>query len=421
MHLFLKRSLALSSTLTLLCVSGAASASGFALNEESVALMGSDYAGSAASVANASSEYYNPALASLFKHEAVSVGGVLLPVKVTFDGDWYQSGNKSASAKGLTASALNVVPNFHYVKPVSDRLSFAFGLTVPFGLKTKYDTSAWDPVGGSAGVPTLTSISAINMNPNWAYRVTPKLALAAGIDVMAGEAQYNAQIGDDGELELTNDLKGTALGYNLGLLYQFSQNDRVGISYRSRMTLKAKGPSQLVGSEGTLYEASATADLNLPDSATISLFHKVSARWDVLASLVYTDWSVLQNLMIKNTAMGDVNANLHYKDSWFASIGTHYRLSSRWALRAGVGYDTTPTQDGYRDLRLPGQNRFSVAAGVHYQLRKNLGVDLAYQHLFIPTAKVDPSKRPEAADGQYAIGDATMQVNLIGLELSASF
>ena len=83
----------------------------------------------------------------------------------------------------------------------------------------------------------------------------------------------------------------------------------------------------------------------------------------------------------------------------------------------GAGYDQTPTQDGYRDLRLPGSDRYVAAIGAHWNPYSFMKVDVAYQHIFTGKAKVDSSKRSDVKHPDpiafYAKGTAQMDINLI--------
>ncbi len=50
----------------------------------------------------------------------------------------------------------------------------------------------------------------------------------------------------------------------------------------------------------------------------------------------------------------------------------NYRVNELWMLRVGGGYDATPTNDAYRDVRLPDVDRWALSVGAHYQMKPNL-------------------------------------------------
>jgi long-chain fatty acid transport protein len=400
----------LSTAAALVLSTGVSWASGFALQEESVSNMSNDYAGAAASGKDASNEFYNPAQATLFKKSQLSIGAVIIPVRTKFDGQWIASGSPQANGN-LNSKVSPVVPDLHYIKPIGKKYRFTFGITAPFGLSTDYDASKWQKSSSgetTAGAPTKTAVQVVNINPGIAMRLSSKWSVAAGVDAGYGKAEYNAQMGT---ASFNNSLDGWGVGYNLGLLYEFNKATRVGLSYRSGMTLDASGPSTLATSK-----KSANSSFKLPGQFILGSYHHLQgSRWSLVDELSYTQWSTIQHLVIKKTAIGtDVDAYLHYKDTWFVSAGANYQLNKRWTLSGGVGYDQTPTRDGYRDLRLPDADRTVVALGAQYQYSNSTKLDFGYQHIFSGKSHVNSSKRHDSSIG-YAVGDATVDANLFGV------
>ena len=153
----------------------------------------------------------------------------------------------------------------------------------------------------------------------------------------------------------------------------------------------------------------------------MSFFHQIDSHWDVVGTAQFTRWSVEKNLIINHSQPDEVPVinNLNYKDSWFYSLGADYKLNQQWRLKMGLGYDQTPTQDGYRDMRLPGADRIAVSTGAHWVMNKSIDMDFAYQHLFINKAKVDDSQRSgHNTTGYMTDGTAHMKANLFGVSVS---
>ena len=411
---------------SLLSLLGTACASGFGLLEESVPLMGTEYAGAAAKADDASTEYYNAAQIVTVDQPTMSVGGVVLPLKTEVDGGTWHDGLGEHAIHHLSGKSINFIPNAHFVTPMSSDLFFAFGLTVPFGLRNQYDVDQYvspaDPTW--LLVPTSTSIKTVNFNPSFAYAVDDHWSVALGFDAMRGEAVYDAELATTPNFPISNDLSGWGYGYNAGILYRISDMSRLGFGYRSPINLHAKGPSvyrdQSSGQE--LGRSEADAILSLPDSYQASFFQELSGRWDVVGTAALTRWSRLKDLVI-NRGQPVVDtptvSNLNYKDAWFFSLGADYRLTSDWQMKAGVAYDRTPTQYGYRDLRLPGADRYAASVGARWSLSQAIVMDLAYQHLFIPKAHVDDSQRSAAGSMGFVTGGvAKMSANLFGVSVS---
>lgn len=382
--------LKLSLAASLIVASTVTVASGFYLNEESVAAVGHAFAGAAATGTNAASEYYNPALASRFKHAQISTGATYIGVNAQYTGTVVPTG--TGTAEGGTN---NLVPYFHYVRPLSDKFSVAFGITSPFGLSTNYGET-------SKIIATKTAIMSMNFNPNIAYKVTPWLAVAVGADALHGEAEYNAVGG------IKNKLSGWGFGYNAGILLNLGHDTRIGVSYRSKQTLKAGGKSER-GSAAATYVRS---DMKLPDITMLSVFHQFSPKLAVSGSVFYTGWDVFKDIVFNNSTMqpgGSYPVPQNWSNTWFFSLAGDYKINSRYSASLGVGYDNSPTNDTDRNARLPGANRWLLAFGLHCQATQRIMLDMAYQHLF-------PTSNPKVTDAGGAVnGHVKGDTNLFGV------
>ncbi len=407
-------------------------AGGFQLYEESAAQTGDYHAGYAAEADDASTEFYNPAGMTRLKHTQVSVGGVLIPLSVAFNGDikeHIRGGTFDAlSTSGWQPGDTNsFVPNFHVVVPFKDRWAFGFGATVPFGLATSYP---W--TNNVAFGATVTRLQAINFNPNLAFAINKQLSVAAGVDVVYGTATYDNTVGYPGlgTARFTNSLSDTAVGWNAGMLFQINPRNRIGLSYRSHVLLKATGTSTISYSSNTLFPNNTSdtlnANLDLPGYATLSMFSNVAKKWDLLGTAMWTNWNRFNTLKLNNTALPTssflgISPNLivqeNYKNTWNLALGTHYHVSPRLMFKLGLGYDWTPTQYGYRDYRLPDSNRGVIALGMEVKPSKSIAVNVGWAHFITPdnvAINNAQSGNPIEVDG-----NAKMSADLVGIQISA--
>src|SRR3990167_3117571 len=198
-------------------------AGGFQLWEQNAAGIGDYHSGAAAEADTAATAFYNPAGVIRLKHQQISFGAAVIPFNISYTGS---AGSKTVlNAPGNT---FNIVPNFQYAIPFAQRWAFAFGVTTPFGLSTDYPDVKYVNT-----LATETKLKTINLNPSMAYALNKYLSLALGFDVMYGSADYDSDVFSP----LTSDLSGWNCGYNAGLLLQFSSRTRLGLSYRSAITI----------------------------------------------------------------------------------------------------------------------------------------------------------------------------------------
>ncbi len=416
-----------SASAAMAAVTSTANASAFQLYEESASGTGDYHAGYAAEADDASTEFYNPAGMVRIKHLEVSSGAVLIPLNAKFNGAIHETIGgtplPALSTNGwVDGSTTSLIPNLHVVYPFKKRWAFGFGVTVPFGLASSYP---WDS-NASYGA-TVTRIAAFNFNPSLAYAVTKKMSLAAGLDVVYGTATYDQNVGLPGSSGVfTNSLSGTAVGWNAGMLYQFTPKTRVGLTYRSHVKLNASGTSTLtdITTSGDPQSSKVKAGLDLPGYATLSVFSNVRPKWDLMATAMWTNWNRFSTLSLRNTALqfsvitlpADIIVHEDYSNTWNFAVGAHYHINQRFLLKMGGGYDMTPTKTGYRDSRLPDASRIAIAAGLQAGITKWLVADFGWAHLFAKDSVIDST---QSGSPVTSTGKAKMSANVIGLQFTA--
>lgn len=403
---------------TIILSSTAVLASAFQIWEQGSGI-GDYHAGAAAEGNDASSEFYNPALTTRLNKTEISVGGVYIPVHANFKGYVTSLGLENETGYyGVNSDTVAVVPNFHIVVPITEKLRFNFGETTPFGLTTRYPAN-FDNVASQAA--TKTSLKTINLNPGLSYAITKRFSIGAGFDALWGTAVYdnNANIVGSGAY-FKNELSGWGYGYNVGLLYELSDATRFGLSYRSQVNINADGPSSF----DTSVTSTVSAAFPLPATIIGSIYHDYSGqRWSSMASVMFTEWHEFATLILKNTAFGqDINVHEDYRNTFNVVLGAHYKICDKWMLKFGTGFEQTPTQTGYRDIRLPDTWRIPFSVGANWKMNKSIRVDMGFTHLFTPHANINNKMSSEESGDIVPAqqGKAVMNANVIGAEVSIS-
>lgn len=412
-----------------------ANASGFQLFEQSGAGTGDYHAGGAAEANDASTEWYNPAGMVRLKHQQLSVGGVFVNTDIRFKGNMnvdtlvFQPQINNVRAQG---GNFNFIPNMHYVAPINDRFAFGVGVSVPFGLKTLYSSDSAIRYAG-----TQTSVQAIDITPGLAFAFNKQWSIGAGLDIVHLEGIFDQYAGllQEGLEDTQSNNKGDDWGYGFhaGILYQMTPSTRFGVAYHSQVVNEMKGTSKFVGplagASNFAESHNLQARVTLPPSTVISAYHDFNSKWSVMATATYTQWSVLQRLILNNvygilnavpTSTLQVVVQEHYHNTWNFALGAHYHMTQKWTLKAGVGYDESPAQGQFRNVQLPDANRIALSAGAHYQATKALGLDAGYTHLFVQNANINTTQ---------AVGDETVvtqgvvhtSADVLGLQLTYSF
>jgi len=378
-------------------MASSAVAGGFAIGAQSASGVGNANAGGAAAADDASVAWSNPAAMTLLPGNQVA--GVLNILKPSFK--FSNNGSTGAFAcaapcpggEGGDGGDWAYVPSGFFTMAINPSLSFGVAINAPFGLKTDYNS------GWRGQLTALTSeIKSVNINPSVAYKVSDTVSIGGGVSAQYLDAKLTSFAGAAlGTQELHADDWGW--GFNLGAIFQASPSTRIGAHYRSTIKFTLDGTQKFSGANG-LANSNVTADLKVPDSFSLSLFHNLNQQWELMADATWTGWSSLQQLTATRTTAapalgaagvaGSTAASLPFQwdDSMRYSAGANYKWDSQTKIRFGLAFDQTPTKDATRTPRLPDQDRTWLAFGVQYKPSKTGILDVGYAHEFIKDASV---------------------------------
>jgi long-chain fatty acid transport protein len=391
---------ALTTIVATLALSGNASASAFALIEQDSGA-GNAYAGGAAGAEDATTIWFNPAGMSRLKGDQVTMAASLIKLSAKFsDGGSSGALLQTAGGNGGDAGGAVPVPNVYVATELQPALHFGLGIFAPFGLQTDYEPT-W--IGRFQAIKS--SIQTLNLNPSIAYQVSDRVSVGFGSNYqrISGEltsaVNYSALAGGalGQNLEGVTSMTGsdTAWGYNFGVLIDVMPNARLGLSYRSKVKYKLQGTVSFsnvpgaLAAQPALQNGDVTLPIDMPDAFSISAFHQLNDKWDMMADATRTGWSSVQQLVVSRPDGTVVQTTPeHWKDTWRVAVGATWHYSEQWLARVGVAYDQTPVPDAYRNARIPDSNRTSLNIGGGYKTSASGRLDFAYAHLFMNNAPI---------------------------------
>ncbi|GIC75664.1 outer membrane protein transport protein [Moritella sp. F3] len=388
----------------LACIGSQVQAAGFQLNAQSATGLGRAYAGDGIIADNASVMAKNSAAMALFDQPSLSVGaiGVITDVSLT-DASYTPMVDDTVDANVDDIANAAFIPNFYYVHPIADSdLTLGLAMYSNFGTSVEFpDDYVASEFGGE------TSLTSINIGLSAAYQLTDKLSLGAGLDVIYGEGQ----ISRDNLLEVEAD--GVAYGFNLGLAYEFNDNNRIGLSYRYSPDLEASGDVDMTG------EGSADSiNIPLPDMIELSGYHRVMPKLAFHYSVQYVQWSEFDSL-----TSSDFDSNIKdyaWTDAGHISVGTTYYPSESWELRAGYMYDHAPT-DSLESVSIPDSNRHWLSVGTTYKLSQSQSIDLGVSYILGEDTAVEESLTTIPGTESSINGVVESSAWLFGLQYNHSF
>jgi long-chain fatty acid transport protein len=450
---------------------GMASGAGFALQENSGSAIGNAFAGGAASAEDASTLWSNPAGMSRLGSPQVAMAVHLITPSFKFQNDGsVPAAFQPLGGTGGDAGSVNVVPNLYVAVPIDRRWSVGVGINAPFGLVTEYDDN-W--IGRFQAVKS--DIKTINVNPSVSWRVNDTLAVGAGVSWQRIDAELTSRVNYSAALAqaagqaaagglipaslvpqivgLTPGLESqakvegddSAWTWNVGFLWDVTPQTRIGGQYRSSIKYNIAAnvdfcspgscsplpalPAQIApvvgllaaNVNGVLANGGVRADIELPDIANLSIFHRLDDRWDLMADVQYTRWSVFKELrFIRTTGALLSNTPENFEDAWRFSVGATYHWTDAWSFRGGLAYDQSPVTDVDRTPRLPDADRYWIAIGAQYRFNRNLALDAGFVYLPMKTPDIQQNAGSTPANALIK-GNYDASVTILSAQVTYSF
>jgi len=370
----------------------------------------------------------NPA--GMTQLDGVQVQGGIMAIKPVMD----VTGN--GNTYGSDDNAIYFPPNFYATWKVNDRYSIGLATFSRFGLGTTFDEN-WG--GRYSSYEAL--IESVSVNPNVALRFTDQFSAAFGVEAMYLNFSQKKKLlmptglglGPDGDAALEAD--GLGYGFNMALHYQPCQYAKIGLSYRSPVTMKVTGKadfsdiSGIPAFIGAYDDTSAKGIVTLPDSFSFGVAVYPVDKLSVEVGATYTLWSKYDQLKISfgdqlnpfDPSTDESVSRKDWNDVWRFNIGLEYAALDWLDLRLGYVYDQTPVPDDTIDYMLPDSNRHNFCSGVGFHW-DNWTVDLNYTYLLFMDRDIDA--RDDNKDGIFEIMDGKVKnanAHIAGLSIGYKF
>lgn len=426
---------------------------GFSLFEQGASGQGVAYAGASAVGEDASTIYFNPAaMTRLSGQQIVVAGHIVVP-----NSDYKDSGQSSLpnlppgslTGPNSDGGSTGFIPNFYWAAKLENDLHVGVGVNVPFGLATEYD-DGW--VGRYHGLKS--EITTININPSMAWKASNTVSLGFGLSFQYIDIELTNNIfspavcgalggacntAGDSHLKLEGD--DISIGWNVGVLWDITQKDRLGVAYRSDVKHEVTGNADytmdsdpalqaiLAGANAavapfTLFtDAALTAVASMPETFSVSYVRDINDQWSLLADWTWTGWSSLDvvDIVLTGGAPGqDPGLDLAFSNTNRLSVGGHYKPGNNWIFRGGLAYDESPVRSPeQRSARVPDSDRTWLSFGFGYEPSQSWSIDVGYSHLFVDDADINNVSR--ASSGATLVGTYEASVDILSAGVNFNF
>lgn len=377
----------------LAAASTSALANGLAINEQSASSMGAGFAGRSSAVLDASIVYGNPAGMSQLKRPEISGGFALIEAKTEID-----------DARGVLPGTnegdmvpFTPVPFAYHVTPLNDRWHAGFGVYVPFGVISDYESTFQGRYYGE-----YSSVRVVTFQPTLSYQVNDRVSIGFGPTINRIDGKLTRAVAlppaPDGRVSILGDDIG--YGFNAGVMVEMTDDLTWGLTYRSKVDYTLEGRTKVTGFPGPAAAVNgqydATLDFTSPESVDTSLTYQLDDNWTLYGGLTWMRWSRLEEIVVENEGVpgpfagrfDTVREEQNWSDTWSFALGTSYQLNRDWVLRTGFAWDRSPTTDADRTVRIPVGNRRIFSLGAGWNLSDDITIDAAYAYLHEDTAEV---------------------------------
>ena len=382
-------------------------ASGYQLNEWSATGLGRSFAGMGVMGDDYSAMGFNPAGMTLVKRSGFQVGL-----------DMTQIYSKAKGKDGTDKMNYFVpLPSALGQYNVNDKLFLGFGVYVPYGLSTKYkyDSHVAQAISGVR----KSELEVIDANFSAAYKFTSKLSLGASFIIryikgsLTSNVNANPRTQEPAPYFGYSDyrVKGWTTTWQLGAMYEFNEDTRIGLAYRFKSTQRPTGKQYIdIHSPYSQTDHDITmkyktfSEPELPASWIVSGYHKFAPQWGTSFAVKYVQWHRFYTFPARseNPSKPVLDVNYKWKDAWTISLGQEYYMNENWTLRAGTAWDQSPSRSNtYRTNRIPDSDRIWLSLGASY-MTGNHEVDFGYAYLTMVHGKTNNKNRldPQFYDAQ---------------------
>ncbi len=392
-----------------------ANAAGFHLREQSAAALGNAFAGATAGAENNSYAYFNVAGLTKQKGTQVNLGGTYIIPRAEAH-DIYGESGRNQDVNNIVHAA--IAPNGTISHQLDDKTTIGLSLNVPFGMITKYD-GGW--AGSDHGI--TSKVITATTTPMVAYKVTDNLSIGAGLPIQYVKARLTNTASHQA---VNTKLEGDTVdvGYQLGAMYEFNEDTRIGVGYRSEINHKLKGDISASAPVPYLNQ-DISARLDTPAMFSVGAYHRLNDKWELMAEYQRVYWNSFDSLDIYGRDTTNPYGSYllsstreNWRDTNFYAIGASYQMDHQWKLRLGLAYDESAVKAADRTPRIPDSDRYWYSVGLSYAYSENLTFDAAFTYIQAKEASVN---LPTNATSNGVTAEYDNSVKLVGLSLNYKF
>lgn len=381
-------------------------AEGYQVNSFSAKQEGMGHVGVAMKL-GAESQIFNPAGLS-FMDKTMEISGSVSGIMARATA-WH--GSKEHSTDNKVSTPMNFSAAFR----IYDNLYAGLTLYTPYGSSIN-----WGRNWPGAVLNQSVDLKVFTLQPTISWRICPNFSVGAGLMLGWGSVDLNkglvSSTSFDDLLGLLGKVQGTqyqpygeispayvnlngstslAAGFNVGAMWDITDQWTAGASFRSKMMMHVKKgdvkvdyandqariilEEQLKNLNYTNFDAKMPA----PYVFTFGVSYKPTKDLILAFDAQLNGWNTYKQLDIHFVDQEQFDQHLvkKYHNAMTYHLGAQYGLTERFDLRAGLMVDTSPCNKNYYNPETPGGTKIEPTVGFSFRPIPNLSIDLALMYI----------------------------------------
>ena len=218
---------------------------------------------------------------------------------------------------------------------------------------------------------------------------------------MYGHLDYRSAINNsaamdaDGSIAVSSNTWG--FGGNVGLLYEFADRSRLGLTYTSPVGLNfGATPVYTNVRLSGLGTQKLDLGMTMPQTLMLSYYQGLGDKFALMADFGWQNWKAFGTVEVQVTDSNQpqsISTSIGYQNTWHGALGGQILLSDAWQLDLGVAYDSTMTSLETRSLSLAVGDQWRFGAGTQWNVDSHWKLSLAYEFLWGGSPSVDVVNR----------------------------
>ncbi len=344
--------------------------------------------------------YWNPAIISGLPRNEFLLGSQLLIPSMhmtsslpagAIDGVFPPT-NRYGVARSDSGVATNLATGVSFRLSDDSKTTFGIGVFGMVGGGVNYAGSNTTPILTPRQPPNYFGVGPIYSSTSFlaiiltgSQQVTDRLAIGGGPMIVTGPSAFNPAFFAPGPKDAlglptfpsaTNARPFWGAGFQIGLLYNLSENWNLGFSYKSPIWQERYGFN---ASTPDLAARRIGIQAQVPEILSWGVAYKGFERALIDVDLRYFDY--------KNTTLygtKPIDGGLGWSSVFAVAVGGQYQATDRLTLRSGYLYNTNPIKgtDTLFNIQAPGFMTQMLALGLSYKLTDDIVLSFAWTHQF---------------------------------------